>query len=136
MSSDDEGVEEVVMVEHTDAPDLLDEDDQRKTLVEPAAAAAAAAPTIITSSSNSTKVNEPKQPPEKQQQQTTKTSAVIKNSDKTEYAVNIVSIGTEADAYAFFFHKDRLVAILSKVPQGVPVATVSVVGAFRTGKFI
>lgn len=49
-------------------------------------------------------------------------------------AVQIVSIGTEEDAYAFSFHEDKLNKVLGKVPADDLVAVVSVVGAFRTGK--
>jgi atlastin len=49
-------------------------------------------------------------------------------------ALQIVSIGTEEDKYAFTFHKDELNAIMSKIPPGWKVSVVSVVGAFRTGK--
>jgi atlastin len=49
-------------------------------------------------------------------------------------ALQIVSIGTEENQYAFSFQEDNLNEILSKVPPGWKVAVVSVVGAFRTGK--
>jgi len=49
-------------------------------------------------------------------------------------AVQIVSIGTKEDAYAFTFHEEALMGILNKVPKEHFVAVVSVVGAFRTGK--
>lgn len=49
-------------------------------------------------------------------------------------ARQIISIGTEKDAYAFTFHEEEMNAILSKVPPGWKVCVVSVVGAFRTGK--
>jgi len=49
-------------------------------------------------------------------------------------AVNVVSIGSEQDAFAFEYHEDRINQIFSKIPQGTKVALVSVVGAFRTGK--
>ena len=49
-------------------------------------------------------------------------------------AVQIVSIGTEDDAYAFTFHEDQLNKVISRIPPGWKVAVVSVVGAFRTGK--
>eukprot|EP00934_Nitzschia_sp_Nitz4_P008245 Nitzschia sp. Nitz4//scaffold42_size132992//87720//89495//NITZ4_003408-RA/size132992-processed-gene-0.16-mRNA-1//1//CDS//3329551745//8235//frame0 len=48
--------------------------------------------------------------------------------------VQIVSIGTEDDAYAFTFHEEKLNEIIRKIPPGWKVAVVSVVGAFRTGK--
>ena len=49
-------------------------------------------------------------------------------------ALQIVSIGTEDDQYAFTFHDDQLNLIISRIPPGWKVAVVSVVGAFRTGK--
>lgn len=49
-------------------------------------------------------------------------------------ALQIVSIGSEEDKFAFQFHKEKLDAVLSKVPSRATVAVVSVVGAFRTGK--
>jgi Guanylate-binding protein, N-terminal domain len=49
-------------------------------------------------------------------------------------AYQIVSIGSEEDRFAFQFHKEKLNAILAKVPAKAEVAVVSVVGAFRTGK--
>lgn len=56
-----------------------------------------------------------------------------KNNNSPE-PTQIVSIGTEEDAFAFTFHEDRLNEIIRKVPPGWKVAVVSVVGAFRTGK--
>ena len=53
---------------------------------------------------------------------------------KEPEALQIVSIGTEEDAYAFTFHEESLNSILKKVPAGWKVSVVSVVGAFRTGK--
>lgn len=49
-------------------------------------------------------------------------------------ALQIVSVGTEEDAFAFTFVEENLNAILSQIPPGWKVAVVSVVGAFRTGK--
>jgi len=48
--------------------------------------------------------------------------------------LQIVSIGTETDKYAFTYHEDALNSILDKVPSDTKVSIVSVVGAFRTGK--
>lgn len=55
-------------------------------------------------------------------------------SGDAPHPVQIVSIGTEDDAYAFTFHEDKLNDIISKIPPGWKVAVISVVGAFRTGK--
>lgn len=55
-------------------------------------------------------------------------------TDDKPHAVQIVSVGTEDDQYAFTFHEDTLNAVLSKVPPGWKVSVISVVGAFRTGK--
>jgi atlastin len=54
--------------------------------------------------------------------------------DKGPWPLQIVSIGTEENQYAFSFHKEELNGIMSKIPPGWKVAIVSVVGAFRTGK--
>jgi Guanylate-binding protein, N-terminal domain len=56
------------------------------------------------------------------------------NDDTTPTAHQIVSIGTEEDAYAFHFDQEKLNEILKRIPMGWEVAVVSVVGAFRTGK--
>ncbi len=49
-------------------------------------------------------------------------------------ALQIVSIGTETDQYAFTFHEETLQSILKQIPSDKKVCVVSVVGAFRTGK--
>jgi atlastin len=49
-------------------------------------------------------------------------------------ALQIVSIGTESNQYAFTFHEKALTTIMNKVPSDYKVCVVSVVGAFRTGK--
>jgi len=48
--------------------------------------------------------------------------------------LQIVSVGNETDEYAFTFHEKSLNSVLRKVPPGMKVSVVSVVGAFRTGK--
>jgi atlastin len=48
--------------------------------------------------------------------------------------MQIVSIGTEEDAFAFTFHEEKLNEIIRKIPPGWKVSVISVVGAFRTGK--
>ncbi|KAL3904482.1 MAG: hypothetical protein SGILL_010052 [Bacillariaceae sp.] len=48
--------------------------------------------------------------------------------------LQIVSIGTEEDKFAFTFHEERMNEIIQKIPPGWKVSVVSVVGAFRTGK--
>mmetsp|Transcript_116925 Transcript_116925/g.239233 ORF Transcript_116925/g.239233 Transcript_116925/m.239233 type:complete len:584 (-) Transcript_116925:1608-3359(-) len=53
--------------------------------------------------------------------------------DKPE-PLQIVSIGTENDKFAFKFHEEKLNSIMRKIPPGWKVAVISVVGAFRTGK--
>ena len=55
-------------------------------------------------------------------------------ADDRAHAVQIVSVGSEDDQYAFTFHEDTLNEVLSKVPPGWKVSVISVVGAFRTGK--
>lgn len=42
--------------------------------------------------------------------------------------LQIVSIGTEDDQFAFTFHEDKLNTIMSKIPPGWKVAVVAVVG--------
>ena len=54
--------------------------------------------------------------------------------DNGPTALQIVSVGTETDQYAFTFHEDALTSIMKKVPSDTKVCVVSVVGAFRTGK--
>ncbi len=48
--------------------------------------------------------------------------------------LQIVSVGTEDDKFAFEFHEEQLNTIMRRIPPGWKVAVVSVVGAFRTGK--
>jgi atlastin len=48
--------------------------------------------------------------------------------------IQIVSIGTKEDKYAFSFHKEEMNKIMAMIPPGWKVAVVSVVGAMRTGK--
>ena len=57
-----------------------------------------------------------------------------KKNNSDAQPLQIVSIGTEDDAFAFQFHEDKLNEIIRKIPPGWKVAVVSVVGAFRTGK--
>lgn len=59
---------------------------------------------------------------------------VSTTKDDAPSALNIVSIGSEDDAYAFTYHQEQFDQILSRIPSGYKVAVVSVVGAFRTGK--
>ena len=59
---------------------------------------------------------------------------VVEVGEQDAVASQIVSIGSDDDAHAFTFHKERWNEILSRVPVGWKVAVVSVVGAFRTGK--
>mmetsp|Transcript_1037 Transcript_1037/g.1505 ORF Transcript_1037/g.1505 Transcript_1037/m.1505 type:complete len:537 (-) Transcript_1037:27-1637(-) len=62
------------------------------------------------------------------------TPELIEESPKKPHPVQIVSIGTAEDAYAFTFHEDKMLSILSRIPPGWKVAVVTVAGAFRTGK--
>lgn len=66
-----------------------------------------------------------------------KTTNVPEEKEETSdepQALNVVSIGSEADSYAFTFNQAKLDQILNRIPAGVKVSVVSVVGAFRTGK--
>lgn len=58
----------------------------------------------------------------------------LTTEDDTAKALQIVSIGTEADDHAFHFDQAKLNVILKQIPVHCPVAVLSVVGAFRTGK--
>jgi atlastin len=73
------------------------------------------------STSNNVTMEEPPQPSKR-------------NTTSEPQPLQIVSIGTEDDAFAFKFHEDKLNEIIRKIPPGWKVAVVSVVGAFRTGK--
>ena len=63
-----------------------------------------------------------------------KEEAVVDMESAFQEALQIVSVGTEEDAFAFTFLEDNLNSILSQIPPGWKVAVISVVGAFRTGK--
>lgn len=54
--------------------------------------------------------------------------------DSDPCPVQICSVGTDEDEYAFKFHDERLNGILQQIPPGWKVSVVSVVGTFRTGK--
>ena len=73
-------------------------------------------------------------PPAPAQAPDASSDAVTAAADDKPHAVQIVSVGTEDDQYAFTFHEDTLNDVLSKVPPGWKVSVISVVGAFRTGK--
>jgi atlastin len=76
----------------------------------------------------------PKMEEKPEQEEKPKESSKILSSSNDPQPLQIVSIGTEDDAYAFAFHEDKLNEIIRKIPPGWKVAVVSVVGAFRTGK--
>lgn len=57
-----------------------------------------------------------------------------KGSTPDAEPLQIVSIGTEDDKFAFTFHEEKLNEVMRKIPPGWKVAVISVVGAFRTGK--
>ena len=64
----------------------------------------------------------------------TNTNSASVESGDLPHAVQIVSIGSESDAYAFTFHEDSLNHVLNKIEPSMKVCIISVVGAFRTGK--
>mmetsp|Transcript_891 Transcript_891/g.1180 ORF Transcript_891/g.1180 Transcript_891/m.1180 type:complete len:584 (-) Transcript_891:1038-2789(-) len=108
----DDSDDSAVMVDHNDAPpELTDEKD---------------------AASKETAVVDQKKPAD--------TSNKDDKKENEEYSVGsstaqqILSVGTEDDAYAFTFHKEKWAEVLGLVPPGWKVAVVSVVGAFRTGK--
>jgi len=117
-SDDDDMAMASTEVEHIPVtPERDDEQDEEQEQEQelkddPTAAAAAAAAENVTAA-----------------KPTVENTACYKNC-----AVQIVSIGTEEDAYAFAFHEEALTSILDKIPKEDLVAVVSVVGAFRTGK--
>ena len=126
--------DDVVLVEHTDAkeePNLLSEgDDDQKAQPPPdqepepnpeegKPATSEAAPTTTTTTTS---------PP------LTGGNNLPSKPKDVPQALQIVSIGTEENAYAFTFHEDQLNLIMSRIPPGWKVAVVSVLGAFRTGK--
>lgn len=77
-----------------------------------------------------------------EEEEATDETTTIQTTEKTpsppstpkDEALQIVSIGTETDQYAFTFHEETLQSILEQIPCDTKVCVVSVVGAFRTGK--
>lgn len=53
---------------------------------------------------------------------------------QNDVAYQIVSVGSEDDAFQFTFDEPKLQEILGRIPADMKVSVVSVVGAFRTGK--
>jgi len=107
-----------------DEPPLLDEEEKSASKVAPVTQSTVPGTTTATTTESVAKtvVETPKETvPEEE----------ISNDP---HPIQIVSIGTEDDAYAFQFHEDKLNHIIRKMPPGWKVAVVSVVGAFRTGK--
>mmetsp|Transcript_4743 Transcript_4743/g.7209 ORF Transcript_4743/g.7209 Transcript_4743/m.7209 type:complete len:609 (+) Transcript_4743:156-1982(+) len=126
MSDEDEAP---VMVEHptptkeeasasVDAPTLKDETNKEESY-----SSKSSTPELVKRSSDD------------QKEETEKTEDDDgEHSDDGPRPYQIVSVGTEEDAYAFTFHEEKLNEILAKIPPGWKVSVVSVVGAFRTGK--
>jgi atlastin len=58
------------------------------------------------------------------------------NNPNEPHAIQIVSIGTDVDPYAFVFDSNAVQSIFDQIPNRdtMEIAIVSVVGAFRTGK--
>jgi len=96
--------DDVVLVEHTD----VSEDNSRKIET---STTESTVPTVSDDEDDSPNVNDDKLGP-----------------------LQIVSIGTEEDKFAFEFREEELNSIMRKIPPGWKVSVVSVVGAFRTGK--
>jgi len=60
--------------------------------------------------------------------------SVKKMENSSGCALQIIKTGDESDNYSFNLIEENLKMIIDKVPSGMLVSTVSVVGAFRTGK--
>jgi len=75
-----------------------------------------------------------KRPSEEEEEEAKENDEANDNNNGKPQPYQIVSVGTEEDAYAFTFHEEKLNEILAKIPPGWKVSVVSVVGAFRTGK--
>mmetsp|Transcript_12659 Transcript_12659/g.18275 ORF Transcript_12659/g.18275 Transcript_12659/m.18275 type:complete len:587 (+) Transcript_12659:45-1805(+) len=65
---------------------------------------------------------------------TAPTEPNVEPPPKKACPLQVVSIGSAADEYAFTYHEQELQSVLQKIPPEHKVAVVSVVGAFRTGK--
>ena len=113
--------DDVVLVEHADV------NDEKNTIDETATSATSTVPVV----------SEDEDEGEDAKKKSTSNDASNESSginvDKPE-PLQIVSIGTEENKFAFEFHEDQLNSIMRKIPPGWKVAVVSVVGAFRTGK--
>ena len=126
----------VVMVEHTDAavaaepPALVEAEEKGAPAVKKTTTVAATAAAAATADCDEMK------PANKEEavEERIKSEDTTLSTTRTPQALNIVSIGSSEDAYAFTFHDDKLQEILDRVPSHAKVAVVSVVGAFRTGK--
>lgn len=114
MTMSSESDESAVIVEHNnvaDAPELTDEDDAKQDVVQK---------------------NDKDQDDEDEDNDAAKEEDPSKTQEPHPF--QIVSIGSEDDAYAFHFENKALDEILGRIPSDYKVAVVSVVGAFRTGK--
>lgn len=112
--------DDVVLVEHTDA------NEQKSSSLEPTSTMTTTSTVPAVSDDEDEDVND-------KVQSKSETPAAAPSVDRPE-PLQIVSIGTEDDKFAFQFHEEELNAIMRKIPPGWKVAVVSVVGAFRTGK--
>mmetsp|Transcript_43312 Transcript_43312/g.44003 ORF Transcript_43312/g.44003 Transcript_43312/m.44003 type:complete len:588 (+) Transcript_43312:109-1872(+) len=106
--------DDVVLVEHTDLLDDDDDDDNNTTDNIPV-------PAVSDDESES-------------EDDDKKTNDTTTRSSCKHKPLQIVSIGTADDKFAFKFHEEELNSILRKIPPGWKVAVISVVGGFRTGK--
>jgi atlastin len=110
MTMSSESDESAVIVEHDDAPELTDEGDN----------------------ANHQKDDKEEDTDDAARQEKDTTST--KTNNQEPHPFQIVSIGSEDNAYAFHFENQALTEILGRIPADYKVAVVSVVGAFRTGK--
>jgi len=117
--------DDVVLVEHTDVHEENSSNIESSTMTE-------------TTSSTVPAVSDDEDEDDDDSNNESNTDAPATNSSKTDgnrpEPLQIVSVGTEDDKFAFQFHEEQLNSIMRKIPPGWKVAVVSVVGAFRTGK--
>mmetsp|Transcript_25291 Transcript_25291/g.70837 ORF Transcript_25291/g.70837 Transcript_25291/m.70837 type:complete len:610 (+) Transcript_25291:119-1948(+) len=139
--------DDMVLVEHEDAPDLIAEQSQTNpNNTTRTTTAAKGTATNESSSATAPGANKPSAEASSSNTASNKQTATPEISESAGVAteeggktatpepLQIVSVGSEADEFAFTFHEDKLNRIMSRIPPGWKVAVVTVVGAFRTGK--
>uniref|UniRef100_A0A7S4AA67 GB1/RHD3-type G domain-containing protein n=1 Tax=Pseudo-nitzschia australis TaxID=44445 RepID=A0A7S4AA67_9STRA len=128
--------DDVVLVEHADVNEDKDEASKKKPTTTTTNTPVATVSDDEDNGNDDNNVNTKREPEEKGDDKSnddTKSETTNANADKPG-PVQIVSVGTEEDKFAFEFHEEQLNSVMRKIPPGWKVAVVSVVGAFRTGK--